>query len=135
MLDGLTDVLQGVAEDVKSFISEKPLATAAIGAAVVGATALGTVAVVRARRKTRKVRKKKTKRGRKRDRLFKSKQKHERKYKRKRKYKKYGTKGWIKPKKRTSKKRTGKTYYTKKGQPYKILASGKARFIKKGGRK
>jgi len=29
------------------------------------------------------------------------------------------------------KKVVGKTYYTKKGQPYKILPSGKAMFIKK----
>ncbi|GAG57375.1 unnamed protein product, partial [marine sediment metagenome] len=48
-------------------------------------------------------------------------QKHEVAYqKRKKKLKRSG-----------SKKRVGKTYYTKKGQPYKILRSGKARFIKK----
>ncbi len=29
-----------------------------------------------------------------------------------------------------TKKRVGKTYYTKKGQPYKILRDGRARFIK-----
>jgi len=28
------------------------------------------------------------------------------------------------------KKRVGKVYYTRKGQPYKIMSSGKARFIK-----
>jgi len=33
--------------------------------------------------------------------------------------------------KRKTKKIVGKIYYTKKGQPYKILASGKARFVKK----
>jgi hypothetical protein len=32
--------------------------------------------------------------------------------------------------KRSGKKTVGKTYYTKRGQPYKILRSGKARFIK-----
>jgi len=32
---------------------------------------------------------------------------------------------------RKTKKIVGKIYYTKKGQPYKILASGKARFVKK----
>jgi hypothetical protein len=35
-----------------------------------------------------------------------------------------------KRRKSTSKKRVGVTYYTKRGQPYKILRSGKARFIK-----
>ncbi|GAI22734.1 unnamed protein product, partial [marine sediment metagenome] len=55
-----------------------------------------------------------------------SKQKHEVAYqKRKKKLKRSG-----------SKKRVGKIYYTKKGQPYKILRSGKAMFIKKSkGRK
>ena len=33
--------------------------------------------------------------------------------------------------KRKTKKIVGKIYYTKKGQPYKILASGKARFVKR----
>jgi len=33
--------------------------------------------------------------------------------------------------KRKTKKIVGKIYYTKKGQPYKILASGKARFLKR----
>jgi len=33
--------------------------------------------------------------------------------------------------KRKTKKIVGKIYYTKNGQPYKILKSGKARFMKK----
>ena len=33
--------------------------------------------------------------------------------------------------KRKTKKIVGKIYHTKNGQPYKILASGKARFVKK----
>ena len=33
--------------------------------------------------------------------------------------------------KRKTKKIVGKTYHTKNGQPYEILASGKARFVKK----
>jgi len=33
--------------------------------------------------------------------------------------------------KRKTKKTVGKIYYTKNGQPYKILASGKARFVKR----
>jgi len=50
-----------------------------------------------------------------------SKQKHEVAYQKRKK----------KLKRSKSKKRVGKTYYTKKGQPYKILRSGKAKFIKK----
>tara|TARA_Y100000296_G_scaffold70034_1_gene84345 strand:+ start:491 stop:910 length:420 start_codon:yes stop_codon:yes gene_type:complete len=138
MLDGLLETIGKVGEDVKTFITEKPLVTSAIGVGAVGATTLGTIAISKAvsnsKRKTSKPRKRKTKRGRKRDRTFKSKQKHEKKYKRKRKYKVYRKKGWINPKKRKSKKVVGKIYKTKKGQPYKILRSGKARFIKKGGK-
>jgi len=33
--------------------------------------------------------------------------------------------------KRKTKKIVGETYHTKNGQPYKILASGKARFLKR----
>jgi len=33
--------------------------------------------------------------------------------------------------KRKTKKTIGKIYHTKNGQPYKILASGKARFVKR----
>jgi hypothetical protein len=66
--------------------------------------------------------------------LFKSKQKHERRYKRKRKYKIYGKKGYQHPKRKHSKMKKG-IHYTKNGQPYKILSSGKARFIKRKGRK
>lgn len=94
----------------------------ALGAGVVTVAALGS----KAKSKTRKSR------GRSRDRKFKSKQKHEQRYKRKRKYKVYGRKGYINPKKKT-KKKTGskKIYYARKtGQPYVLLASGKAKFIK-----
>jgi hypothetical protein len=48
------------------------------------------------------------------------------------KFTKRKSKGSIKLKrKRTSKKTVGKIYRTKNGQPYKILASGKAKFLKK----
>ena len=134
MIDGLQTFFGGIAEDVKTFVTEKPLATAALGAAAIGATALGVVAVTK--RKKTKTAKKKTRKGRARDRKFISKQKHEQAYVRRKKRagkkitrKRYKTKS-------TSKKRVGKIYYTKKGQPYKIMASGKARFIKKSkGRK
>lgn len=122
MLEGLSSI----GEDVKEFVLEKPITSAAIG---IGVTAVGAGVAIAAT-SGKKNKRKTTKRGRKRDRRFKSKQKHEQKYKRKKKYKVYKKKGWIHPK-RKSKKRVGKIYYTKKGQPYKILKSGKARFIKK----
>lgn len=65
-----------------------------------------------------------TKRGWKLDRAKRSKEKHEIAYQRR---KKTST--------RKTKKRTGVTYYTKNGQPYKILSSGKARFLKKTNRR
>lgn len=133
-IGGIGEAFGGIGDSVISFVTEKPITTTALGIGVVGVgTTVGILAVNRKRAK-----KKTSKRGRKRDRIFKSKQKHEQKYKRKKKYKVYGKKGWIKPKKRSSKKtkkRVGKIYHTKKGQPYKILSSGKARFIKKGGKR
>lgn len=132
MLDGLSNVFGSIGEDVKGFVTERPLVAAGIGVGVLGTA--GLVAGVIKRKGARKKRKKTT-RGRSRDRKFISKQKHEIKRKRKKKpakiYKKKGTFLRRKPLKRAgSKKRVGKTYYTKKGQPYKIMASGKARFIK-----
>lgn len=50
-----------------------------------------------------------------------SKQKHEVAYQKRKKRLARGKK---------TKKRVGKIYYTKRGQPYKILANGRARFIK-----
>lgn len=63
--------------------------------------------------------------GRSRDRKFISKQKHEQRYKKRRK----SAGKYYKSKSR--KKRSGKVYYAKKtGQPYILLSSGKAKFIK-----
>ena len=107
-------------------IKANPVTSALVGAAVVGGAAVGTAAVIGSSKK----RKARSRKGRRRDRLFKSKQKHEQRYKRKRKYKKYGKKGWIHPKKKTSKRR-GKIYYARKtGQPYILLRNGRAKFIK-----
>jgi hypothetical protein len=84
-----------------------------------GVVALGSgLAISSAVRKSRKA---KTSKGRARDRKFRSKQKHEQRYKRKRKFKVYKSKN-SRAKRRVK--------YTKNGQPYIILASGKARFIK-----
>lgn len=91
-------------------------------AAGVGVTAIGGGLVASSILGSK--RKKKTSKGRARDRKFKSKQKHEVKYKRKRKYKVYKLKRKMKSKSRKGVK------YTKNGQPYIILANGRARFIK-----
>lgn len=73
--------------------------------------------------------------GRSRDRKYISKQKHEKAYQRyKRKHKVKSRQKYYRTKKRRGKGRRAGTHYTKNGQPYIILASGKARFIKKRGR-
>lgn len=131
--------VSGVSQQIGSaqeFVRKHPVTSAVTvgGGALAGA---GIVQIIRkARKKTSKAkasskkprRKSKskrkkyfghTKRGWKLDRAKRSKEKHELAYQRR------------KRKGKTSKKRIGKIYYTKKGQPYKIMASGKARFIKK----
>lgn len=123
-MDELQSGLSAGIGAVGEFISEHPIGTA-VGVGVVGTGVVGGIIALSGKKS-----KKKSKRGSKRDRRFKSKQKHEQRYKRKRKYKVYGKKGWIHPKKSSSKRR-GKVYYARKtGQPYIILASGKAKFIK-----
>ena len=146
-IEGLKDLAVSIGEDVKQIITEKPIETALVGAGIGGVLGVGSALIVggsgkttiRPKRKKRKT-KKRTTRGIRRDRKFISKQKHEVRRRRKRKpakiYKKRGKYWSRKPlRKAGSKKRVGKIYHTKKGQPYKIMASGKARFIKKGGRK
>jgi len=111
-------------DDVTGFITQNavPLAIGTGVAVVGGGVALAAVSGSKRKKKNRK--------GIKRDRMFKSKQKHEQRYKRKRKYKIYGKRGVINPKKKKSGKRRGKTYYTKRGQPYILKANGQAKFIK-----
>lgn len=116
-------------------LTENPLGTA-IGAGVIGIGAgLGAAAVIgsTSKKKTR------SSRGRSRDRRFISKQKHEVRRRRKRPGKIYGKKGKYysrKPLRKAGAKRRGgkKIYYTKNGQPYIKLKSGKARFIKRRSR-
>lgn len=128
-LEVIESGLDNVIESTGDFVSSLSTGAKVAGGAALVATTGGVIALAT----TRKKRKAKTKRGRARDRKYKSKQKHEQRYKRKKKYKVYGKKKWIRPKKKSkkkTKKKTGKIYYTKNGQPYKILASGKARFVK-----
>ena len=143
-IEGLKETAIGIGEDVKTFVAEKPLTTLAVGVGVVGVTALGVAVATRNKKVAKKKKKtirKRTTRGRSRDRKFISKQKHEIKRRRKRPAKIYKKKGKytsripLRKSKRTTKKRVGKIYMTKNGQPYKIMASGKARFIKKGGKR
>lgn len=119
--DSLNTLSDGLS-NVTNLIKENPLAAAgaAVGtAAVVG----GGIAAISASRKKRRSRS-----GRARDRRFKSKQKHEQRYKRKRKYRKYKSKKWHRD---TRMRGSRKIYYARKtGQPYIILPSGRAKFIK-----
>jgi hypothetical protein len=109
-------------------LAKENVGITALGAGLVGVGAgVGIAALVggKTKKKARKSRTKRgrithTKRGWKQDRKRRSKQKWEvayQKHKRKHHSKK-------------SKSRRG-IHYTKKGQPYKILANGRARFIKK----
>jgi len=102
-------------QDVKSFVSANPLGTALGVGAVVGTGALVATAIVKAKRKKstkRKTSRKKTSSSR------------SRRTKRKgRRTPRTAGKGKDRSTKRIR--------YTKKGQPYVIMKSGKARFIKK----
>lgn len=128
-IDSLSHGISGIVSAAKA----NPITTAVAlgaGAAVIGGTTALLVSTSKKKRssKNRNSRKKNrrikhTRRGWKQDRLRRSKQKWEVAYqKRKRKHR--------------SKSRRG-IHYTKKGQPYKILPNGRARFIKKmkGGRR
>jgi hypothetical protein len=135
VLSEVPETLSGLRENVEIFIKEKPIAATAIGAGVVGATALGAIALVSGRKRATRVRKKRTKKGRSRDRKFISKQKHEQAYIRR---KRRAGKKITRPRYKTKTMRkggrnrfVGKIHYTSKGQPYRILANGRARFIKK----
>jgi len=135
-LDTLQDGVTAGIGAVTDFVGEHPVGVA-VGAASTVALGAGIVALASSGTKTKA--KRKTSKKHRRDRRFKSKQKHEQQYKRRRKYKVYGHKGWIHPKRKhhnkRSKKRSGKIHYTKNHQPYIILRSGKARFIKKKGKR
>jgi Na+/glutamate symporter len=127
-LDTITNGIGTIESTISGFVSDNTAAT--IGAAAVGGIVTGAVigSIISSKKKSSKTRKKKsrktgkkikhTSRGWKQDRARRSKQKWEVSYqKRKRKH-------------HHSKSRKGK-HYTKNGQPYIILASGKARFVKK----
>ena len=121
-LNSLQNGIIGISTDIKEFVGT-PLG-AAIGGATAGAVIGGTVVGIASRNKTSTSstsRKRKkishTKRGWKQDRKRRSKQKWEVAYQKRKRSKKSRSKKGI--------------HYTKNGQPYKILASGKARFVKR----
>jgi len=125
-LGSLQDGLQTAIGEVANVITEHPIGSALGVAGVVGAGA-GLVAVASSGRKksTKKKARKKikhTSRGWKQDRKRRSKQKWEVSYKRRKRKGRRGTK------------RRG-VHYTKNGQPYVIMSSGKAKFIKRKRRK
>lgn len=128
----LGDTMEQSVGTAAEFVRKNPVTSAATigGGLVAGGT---VVQIVRSRSKKSskyKAKSKKkskrskrkithTKRGWKADRARRSKQSWEVAYQR-----------GKKSKSKHTKKKVGKTYYTKNGQPYKILASGKAKFIK-----
>lgn len=118
--------INSLIEDAVGLAKANPVTTA-VGAGVVAigaGVAAGALIGSKTKRKTRKSRRSRkrithTRRGWKQDRKRKSKQKWEVAYRKRKKMK------------RSKSKRRGKIYYARKtGQPYIILASGKAKFIK-----
>lgn len=142
-IDQLTEGLQssfgGVVSDIKGIIADKPITAATIAGGIAATGIGGGIAVAATRKKStkrKKSSKKKTSKGRSRDRKFISKQKHEIRRKRKVAGKIYKKKGKFfsrKPLRKANGKKKSRRgiHYTKNGQPYKIMANGRARFIKK----
>jgi len=121
LLGAVSNGIDGILGSVPSAV--KSGAVAALGGAVVGSAVTGAIMASSSSSKSKsKKRRKKithTKRGWKQDRARRSKQKWEVAYQRR------------KRKKAKSHSRRGRVRHTKNGQPYIILKSGKARFIKK----
>lgn len=120
--------LSEVEAAAQNAIANNPLAAIATAAGIGAAAGTITTAAISSSSSSSRKRRK----GRKRDRKFISKQKWERAY-----VKKHGSRGRkrYKTKKSRRMRRRKGMHYTKKGQPYIILASGKARFVKKRGRR
>lgn len=131
-MDNVTSLISNTANNALEFIKDNPLQTTAlalgvgavtggvIGSAITTATSSnGSNTINRTSSHRRRKRITHTKRGWKQDRKRRSKQKWELYYWKHRKHKK-----------RHSGKRKGIHYARKTGQPYIILSSGKAKFIK-----
>lgn len=116
--------------DAVAQIQSNPLTAVALASSV-GLVTGGIIGgVIGASSSSGTKRKSRSRSGRSRDRKFISRQKHERAY-----VKKHGARGRkrYKTKRSKSSSRRG-IHFTKNGQPYKILPSGKARFIKRSKR-
>ncbi len=127
-MESIEDGIVGTYNKIEGVLGERTAAvisTALVGSVIAGTVIAGTTAI---KNNSSKSRKSKSKAGRSRDRKYISRQKHETAYQRRRR--KQGKKTIGKYYKRKSKSKKG-IHYTKKGQPYKILANGRARFIKK----
>lgn len=125
--ESIQNGIDGILEDVRptlgragDVVTKNPIATAAVigGAVVAAGAAAVAIAGNSSKASSKRKRIKHTKRGWKQDRARRSKQKWEVAYQKRKK------------KKKGKKSRRG-IKYTKAGQPYIILKSGKARFIKK----
>lgn len=133
MLDRLQNGLSTGIGDIKTIASENPIGTAVvIGSTIAAGGVIAGLVIAKSKKRNKKSnskssrkkhrRIKHTRRGWMQDRRRRSKQKWELAYQRRKKHKKT-----IHHK---SKSKKG-THYTKNGQPYIILSSGKAKFIKR----
>jgi len=109
---GLDSLAQGLITKAKTLATPKNVAIGVGSAAVLGAGTVGAIALTRKRKKSK--RKKKSYSPKKRS---------------KRSRRRYTPHTAGKGKDRSTK----RIRYTKKGQPYRIMANGRARFIKKKG--
>jgi hypothetical protein len=124
-------------QNVANAIGENPLLAVGIAAGVGGVIGAGTSLLVskkstKKKRKKSKARSSRKRTARSKDWRYISKQKHEQAYQRRRKKLGKKTRGKRYKTKRYSSKGIK---YTKNGQPYKILSNGRARFIKKRGKR
>lgn len=120
---GLNDAL----DTVHALVKENPLATGAIVAGTAIAAGVGVGAII-ASSGNGGGRRKRSKRSLKQDRARISKQPWEQAYQKRKRRLKRAKKSRSRKKKSRSRKGI---HYTKNGQPYKIMANGRARFIKK----
>jgi hypothetical protein len=121
-LDSLQEGIHNAITESGEFIKENAVA---IGVGTAG-VAVGGALLLASGKKNKS--KSKSKRGRSRDRKYISKEKWERAYTKKHGK---GKRKYYHSKKSRRKLRKGKVYYARKtGQPYIILSSGKAKFIK-----
>lgn len=135
-LDTLKEEVSGTLNTISSIIATNPVASAVVGGGLAAGAVLGAVAI--ARRKRKKSSKRKSSRKKSSTRRGRRRSKRKLKFGSKAYRKKYLHKHRTSPKGKLTRHKhrgTKAIHYTKKGQPYKILANGRARFIKKSGAK